>query len=88
MAVAWHRDKTPPRVQPGAMSDLATVDAADRSWRAAMANRLRAVVARLLHYRRMSRERAQLLALTERERRDIGISRLDAIREAQRPFWR
>lgn len=38
-------------------------------------------------YRRARRERAQLLALGERELRDIGISRVDAMREASRPLW-
>jgi uncharacterized protein YjiS (DUF1127 family) len=39
---------------------------------------------------RASQERAQLLALTDRELRDIGISRVDALREAERPLrqWR
>ncbi|HUK59187.1 MAG TPA: DUF1127 domain-containing protein [Stellaceae bacterium] len=34
------------------------------------------------------RERAQLLQLTERELRDIGITRCDALREAAKPLWR
>lgn len=42
----------------------------------------------LWHYRCRRRERAQLLAMGERERRDIGISRYDALREAGKPFWR
>lgn len=39
-------------------------------------------------YLELRRERAQLLALTERQRRDIGITRLDALREARAPLWR
>lgn len=55
---------------------------------AKLAGRAQAMAARLRLYRRRHRERAQLLALTERERRDIGITRLDAVREAEKPFWR
>ena len=33
------------------------------------------------------RERSELLALTERELKDIGITRYDALTEARRPFW-
>lgn len=38
--------------------------------------------------RRAAEERAQLLALDERTLQDIGITRVDAIREAERPLWR
>ncbi len=38
-------------------------------------------------YRRARRERHQLLGLNERELRDIGITRVDAWREAERPLW-
>lgn len=44
-------------------------------------------IERLACYRRALRERAQLLGLNDRELRDIGISRVDAIREADRPAW-
>lgn len=37
-------------------------------------------------YRRAWLERAQLLGLNDRELRDIGISRVDAWREADRPL--
>lgn len=33
------------------------------------------------------RERSELLSLTERELKDIGITRYDAEMEARRPFW-
>jgi uncharacterized protein YjiS (DUF1127 family) len=42
---------------------------------------------RLNCYRKARRERAQLLGLGERDLRDIGISRVDAIREAGRSAW-
>lgn len=38
--------------------------------------------------RRAAHERAQLLALSERDLHDIGITRLDAVRAAERPLWR
>jgi len=45
------------------------------------------LVERLNCYRRARRESAQLLGLGERDLRDIGISRVDAIREAGRSAW-
>lgn len=38
--------------------------------------------------RQAARERAELLSLDERALHDIGISRCDAVREAERPLWR
>jgi uncharacterized protein YjiS (DUF1127 family) len=35
-----------------------------------------------------ARQRRQLLALNDLELRDIGISRYDAIKEGDKPFWR
>jgi len=43
-------------------------------------------VERLNCWRRARRERDQLLGLNERELHDIGISRVDALREASRPL--
>ncbi|WP_448203577.1 DUF1127 domain-containing protein [Azospirillum sp. sgz302134] len=37
---------------------------------------------------RQRRERAELLSLTDHELRDIGITRYDALAEAQKPFWK
>ena len=34
-----------------------------------------------------ARQRRQLLALDERTLKDVGISRIDALREANRYFW-
>ena len=45
-------------------------------------------MASVVALRRAAQERAQLLALDERGLRDIGISRVDALREADRPLWR
>lgn len=35
----------------------------------------------------VSRQRQQLLSLDERSRTDIGISRIEVLREANRSFW-
>ena len=40
-----------------------------------------------IYYRRV-KQRQELLALDERMLRDIGISRVDAIKEASKPFWK
>ncbi len=38
-------------------------------------------------WREISRERSELRRLSEHIAKDIGISRADAEREADRPFW-
>src|SRR5258708_8816784 len=47
--------------------------------------RLTAVIRDL---RRAAKERAQLRAFSERELHDIGLTRVDALRVAERPLWR
>ncbi len=42
----------------------------------------------LLEWRRRANSRRDLLALDHRLLKDIGISRTDAIREGDKPFWR
>jgi uncharacterized protein YjiS (DUF1127 family) len=39
-------------------------------------------------WRRRSRERHQLAGLDERELRDIGVTRTDAIYLSNKPFWK
>jgi uncharacterized protein YjiS (DUF1127 family) len=39
-------------------------------------------------WRRRARERRQLLEMSELQRHDIGITRVDVWREANKPFWR
>lgn len=55
-------------------------------------DRLTAAPSRLLNtvrtWRRRSRERAQLGALSDRMLSDIGITRADAIFLSNRPFWK
>ncbi|HEX6979794.1 MAG TPA: DUF1127 domain-containing protein [Alphaproteobacteria bacterium] len=45
-----------------------------------------AATVRLFHAR--ARERRELLAMSDRDLRDIGLTRLDAWREANKPLWR
>jgi uncharacterized protein YjiS (DUF1127 family) len=49
---------------------------------------LRAVVALLRAWRQRDQERRELARLTDRELRDIRVSRSEAIDEASKPFWR
>jgi uncharacterized protein YjiS (DUF1127 family) len=49
-----------------------------------VAKRLRQVVS---HWLTRRRERLALAELDDRLLRDIGIDRLTALREAERPFW-
>jgi uncharacterized protein YjiS (DUF1127 family) len=45
------------------------------------------VVTKLLVWHDRARERRTLLGLSDRQLRDIGISRADAGREGDKPFW-
>jgi uncharacterized protein YjiS (DUF1127 family) len=40
-----------------------------------------------MEWRRRSRTRHELETLSDATLRDIGISRCDAARESQKPFW-
>lgn len=42
----------------------------------------------LSHWAERARERRQLLAMTDRDLHDLGITRVDAWREANKPLWR
>ena len=54
------------------------------------ANRRRRMLALLGAWSARRRQRRQLLALSSNPDflRDVGLSRADAVREAERPFWR
>jgi uncharacterized protein YjiS (DUF1127 family) len=39
-------------------------------------------------WRRRSRDRQALATMSDRSLRDIGLTRYDAAREANKPFWR
>lgn len=49
--------------------------------------RLRAALARLGEWCEVYRQRRALLGLDEAMLKDIGISRVDALREGNKPFW-
>jgi len=46
-----------------------------------------ALVAALAAWNGAATERRQLLSLTGRDLKDLGLSRVDAVREATRPLW-
>ncbi len=75
-----------------AMATDTTASAQDRplssGWLLILKCRLAGLATRLWRCRQVQRERAQLRALGDRELRDIGISRYDALEEARKPFWR
>lgn len=45
------------------------------------------IIAKLLLWRRISMQREELGRMSDELLKDIGISRAEASREAQRPFW-
>jgi uncharacterized protein YjiS (DUF1127 family) len=45
------------------------------------------VILTLLRWQELARQRRGLLKMDDRMLKDIGISRVDAAREAARPFW-
>lgn len=49
--------------------------------------RLVAVWRVLKRWRQLARERGQLARLDEAGLKDLGLSRVDALQEAERPFW-
>lgn len=59
-----------------------------RAWTTRLVGVGARLIAATAEMRRAAVGRRELLALSERELRDIGISRVDAIREAERPLWR
>ena len=46
------------------------------------------VVGLVLRWQERARGRRELQALDERMLKDIGLNRIDALREADKPFWR
>ena len=55
---------------------------------AAIKDQPASIVDRLAVYYRRHKQRQQLLTLDDRMLRDIGISRIDAMAEAGKPFWK
>jgi uncharacterized protein YjiS (DUF1127 family) len=50
--------------------------------------RLRAIMSLIARWIERARQRHALAGLEDRMLRDIGITRLDAARECEKPFWR
>lgn len=59
-----------------------------RQWTGRIRGRLADYAGTLTTWRQRAVERRQLLALDGRILKDIGISRVDAVNEASKPFWR
>jgi uncharacterized protein YjiS (DUF1127 family) len=45
------------------------------------------LLARLIRWRELARQRRQLAALSDSALHDLGLSRADVAAEAERPFW-
>jgi len=56
--------------------------------RARVADLVLAAVARVEQWRDRTYQRRLLAQLPERELRDVGLSRYDALHEWRKPFWR
>lgn len=50
--------------------------------------RLRALLLHYRKYRAIARQRKQLAQLPDYLLKDIGVSRADALHEANKPFWK
>ena len=62
----------------------ATVPQQRRRWQ----GKLHRVCRKLKCWRERTRQRRLLAGLSDRELKDIAVSRVDALREADKPFWR
>ncbi len=58
-----------------------------RSFVQQLARQAERAVTTLLRWQELARQRRALLRLDDSMLKDIGISRVDALREADRPFW-
>jgi uncharacterized protein YjiS (DUF1127 family) len=57
-------------------------------WRPKRARALAAAFMLIVRWVERARQRRALASLDDHELRDIGITRADAAREAEKPFWR
>ena len=48
---------------------------------------LRGAVETLLNWQHRAAERQQLASLSDYDLKDVGLTRADALMEAQKPFW-
>ncbi|UZE96580.1 DUF1127 domain-containing protein [Alkalimarinus alittae] len=51
-------------------------------------DRLRALIKKLIEYRQNAYQRRQLAQLPDYLLKDIGVTRADALKEAEKPFWK
>ena len=56
--------------------------------RAGLRTRLQAALNRVRVWREVYRQRRTLLGFDDAMLKDIGISRVDALQEGEKPFWR
>ena len=52
-----------------------------------LARRADRVITTLLRWHELARQRRALMGMDDHMLKDIGLSRADALREAERPFW-
>lgn len=52
-----------------------------------LARQVERAITALLRWRELARQRRALLRMDDHMLKDIGLSRADALREAERPFW-
>jgi uncharacterized protein YjiS (DUF1127 family) len=58
-----------------------------RSLARQLARQAERAITTLLRWQELARQRRALLRLDDHMLKDIGVSRTDALREAERPFW-
>lgn len=68
--------------------DLYLPPKAYSAWRPKRARPLAAAFMLIAHCIERAHQRRALASLDDHELRDIGITRADAAREAEKPFWR
>ena len=49
---------------------------------------LKMLVSRVRHYRKVAYQRKMLAQMSDHMLKDIGITRADALNEANKPFWK
>ena len=75
-------------LDPSVASERASASPRTHRARNAAIEALIALFDRLADWQQLARQRRELRQLSERELKDIGLSRADVEREAAKPFWR
>ena len=65
-------------------AELTNRSSGNRGWRAG----LQRFWSRIEQWQQRAEQRKALLALDDRILKDIGITRADVVREAEKPFWK